>query len=197
MKTFEFCKTKETNSKLEANWSSLEQIYNLLEHANKHVDAWYCDGSPDNPNIPTINYLKAVIESCGNVEVEFLQNGEKRDLWIYRKKISLLDVDETTELSNEFSYVEVAITGEDKKLHFSSIENAYNYVINQYKGSGSWKFEAKNELKVSFQGSEPIFACVEKIINNDTFSLQIVKDDGVILVAFIKEDVNIQQELKE
>ena len=196
MKTLEFYKTKKTNSTPEAYWKSLEQVYNRFEHANKHIDAWYCDGSPNNPKLPSIDYLKAVIESYGKVEVEFLQNGGREDLCIYKKKISLLDVDETTELSNEFSYVEVAITGEDKKLHFSSIENAYNYVINQYKGSGSWKFEAKNELKVSFQGSEPIFASVEKIINNDTFRLQIVKDDGAILVSFVKENVNIQQELK-
>ena len=99
-------------------------------------------------------------------------------------------------MSNEFSYVEVAFTGEDKKLHFSSIENAYNYVINKYKGKGTWRFIGKDELEVSLQGVEPIFFCVEKIINNDTFRLQIVKDDGAILVSFVKENVNIQQELK-
>ncbi|MBE6414551.1 MAG: hypothetical protein E7035_08395 [Verrucomicrobiaceae bacterium] len=190
MKTIEFYKTRENNSKQEAYWRSLEQIYNLLEHANKYVDAWYCDGFSDNPNIPTINYLEAVIESYNKVEVEYLQNGEKRDLWICKKEISLLDVDETIELSNEFSYVEVSITGEDKKLHFSSIENAYNYVINKYKGKGTWRFIGKDELEVSLQG------VVEKIINNDTFSLQIVKENGVIPVSFIKENVNIQQELK-
>lgn len=194
MKTLEFYKTKERTLERVAYWKSLEQVYNHFEHANKHIDAWYCDGSPNNPKLPSIDYLKAVIESYGKVEVEFLKNGEKRDLWIYRKKISLLDVDETTELSNEFSYVEVAI--EDKKLHFSSIENAYNYVINKYKGKGTWRFIAKDGLKVSFQGVEPIFFCVEKIINNDTFTLQIIKENGVIPVYFIKENVNIQQELK-
>ena len=196
MKTIEFYKTRENNSKQEAYWRSLEQIYNLLEHANKYVDAWYCDGFSDNPNIPTINYLEAVIESYNKVEVEYLQNGGREDLCIYKKKISLLDVDETTEMPNEFSYVDVAISGEDGHLHFSSIENAYNYVINKYKGKGTWRFIGKDELKVSFQGSEPIFFCVEKIINNDTFTLQIVKENGVIPVSFIKENVNIQQELK-
>ncbi len=194
MKTLEFYKTQERTLERVAYWKSLEQVYNHFEHANKHIG--YCDGSPNNPKLPSIDYLKAVIESCGNVEVEFLQNGEKRDLWIYRKKISLLDVDETTEMPNEFSYVDVAISDEDGHLHFSSIENAYNYVINKYKGKGTWRFIAKDGLKVSFQGVEPIFFCVEKIINNDTFSLQIVKDDGAILVSFVKENVNIQQELK-
>lgn len=196
MKTLEFYKTEERTLERVAYWKSLEQVYNLFEHANKHIDAWYCDGSPNNPKLPSIDYLKAVIESYGKVEVEFLQNGGREDLCIYKKKISLLDVDETTEMPNEFSYVDVAISGEDGHSHFSSIENAYNYVIEKHKGKGSWKFEAKDELKVSFQGSEPIFDCVEKIINNDTFSLQIVKDDGAILVSFVKENVNIQQELK-
>ena len=85
MKTLEFYKTKKRTLERVAYWKSLEQVYNLFEHANKHIDAWYCDGSPNNPQLPSIDYLKAVIESYGKVEVEFLQNGGREDLCIYKK----------------------------------------------------------------------------------------------------------------
>ena len=195
MKTITIYRTGEREMRSVLFWASLNSIYALFAPPNGTVKRWQSKGKEYCASELSFDALQKVLSNSLDIaEVEyFQQNGEYRNLCIAREDISMLDVDEHCNFSNEFSYIVVTTDSDDKICYFQELKNAYEYVTNKYRGDFVFEFSTIYEEKlITFSGHEPIFFCVEPFVRGyNDFTLNIYRGDETIRILFSKMEVKL------